>query len=35
MLCKLYFDKAVNIDRNSFFVKLSFNLNKTLNNTAF
>ena len=29
MLCKLYFYKAVNIDRKRFVLKLSFNLNKT------
>ena len=27
--CKLYFDKAVNIGRNSFVLKLCFQLNKT------
>ena len=28
MLCKLYFDKAVNIGHHSFVLKLCFNLNK-------
>ena len=29
MLCKLHFDKAVNIDRNSFVLILFFHLNNT------
>ena len=29
LLCKLYFDKAVNIGRNSFVLKICFHLNKT------